>query len=111
MFTHLRKSIQITLLVSAYLLLSVQIIFAGTTGKIAGKVTDVATGETVIGANIILIGQTLGAAADIDGIYFIINIPPGVYDIKASSIGYQSVTIQNVRVSVDQTTKLDFQFP
>jgi hypothetical protein len=44
-----------------------------------------------------------------DGNYFILNIPPGEYQLKASMIGYSSVTIQNIRVSVDQTTKIDFE--
>ncbi len=34
-------------------------IFAGTTGKIAGKITDKNTGEALIGANVILIGTAL----------------------------------------------------
>ncbi len=84
-------------------------IYAGTTGKIAGKIIDKNTGESLLGANIILLGTTLGASADMDGNYFVINIPPGEYDVKASMIGYSSFTIQKVRVSVDQTTKLDFE--
>jgi len=84
-------------------------IYAGTTGKIAGKIIDKSTGEPLLGANIILLGTTLGASADIDGNYFLINIPPGEYQVKASMIGYSPITIQKVRVSVDQTTKLDFE--
>lgn len=83
-------------------------LFAGTTGKISGRVLDANTGEPVIGANVLIAGTSMGAAADVDGSYFIINIPPGVYEVKASSIGYTPVTVQNVRVSVDQTTSLDF---
>lgn len=82
-------------------------IFAGTTGKISGKVTDAKTGEPLYGVNIILVGTTMGAASNIDGEYFIINVPPGIYQLKASLIGYAAVTIQNIRVSVDQTTKID----
>ena len=81
---------------------------AGTTGKISGKIIDASNGEPLIGANVIIMGTTLGAATDFDGNFFIINIPPGKYEVKASSIGYNSVIIQNVRVSVDQTTKLNF---
>jgi hypothetical protein len=85
------------------------LIYAGTTGKIAGKIIDKTTGEAVLGANVIVMGTTLGASADVDGNYFILNIPPGEYEVKASSIGYSSITIQKVRVSVDQTTKIDFE--
>ncbi|MBU2493798.1 MAG: TonB-dependent receptor [Bacteroidetes bacterium] len=83
--------------------------FGGTTGKISGTIIDNITGEALIGANIIIMGTNYGASTDIDGSYFIINIPPGTYDIKASTIGYSSVTITGVRVSVDQTTKIDFK--
>lgn len=82
---------------------------AGTTGKVAGKVTDASTGEVLIGANIVLVGTTMGAATDADGNYFIINVPPGTYSVRASLIGYAATTVNEVKVSVDQTTKIDFQ--
>jgi hypothetical protein len=82
-------------------------VIAGTTGKISGKVTDAKTKEPLFGVNVIVQGTTYGAATDADGNYFIINIPPGTYNIKASLIGYSSITFSNVNVSVDQTTKMD----
>ncbi len=81
----------------------------GTTGKIAGKVTDKETGEPLAGVNIIIKGTMMGAASDAEGNYYIINIPPGIYSVKASLIGYASVTITNVKVSADQTTRIDFE--
>jgi len=84
-------------------------LLAGTTGKIAGKILDAASKEPLIGANVIIEGTSLGAATDIEGNYFIINIPPGTYNIRASLVGYSSVTFTNVKVSVDQTTKIDFE--
>lgn len=80
---------------------------AGTTGKIAGKIKDKVTGEPLIGVNVILAGTQMGAASNIDGEYFIINIPPGTYELRFSLIGYSTQVIQNVKVSVDQTTKVD----
>ncbi len=85
------------------------LIFAGTTGKLTGKVTDAANGEPLIGVNVIILGTNLGAATDLDGNYTLLNIPPGVYEVKFSSIGYNSVTIQNVKIIVDQTTNLNMQ--
>jgi outer membrane receptor protein involved in Fe transport len=82
-------------------------LYAGTTGKIAGKIKDKVTGEPLIGVNVILVGTQMGAASNIDGEYFIINIPPGTYELRFSLIGYSTQLIQNVRVSVDQTTKVD----
>lgn len=95
--------------ISILLLLFGTFIYAGTTGKIAGKIFDKSTGEALIGANILMVGTSIGASSDLEGNYFILNIPPGEYQVKASVIGYSSFTIQKVRVSVDQTTKIDFE--
>ncbi|MGE5401098.1 MAG: TonB-dependent receptor [Ignavibacteriales bacterium] len=112
MFTITKKS-KAYIYILLYILVLVLIIplktWAGTTGKIAGKVTDAKTREPMIGANIVLVGTNLGAASDADGNYYILNIPPGTYTLKASAIGYAAVVIKNVRVSVDQTTNLDIQ--
>lgn len=109
MFTIFGYDKILALSISVLIFLINSTVFAGTTGKIAGKITDKSTGELLIGANVIIIGTTMGASADIDGNYFILNIPPGEYQVKASMIGYSSFTIQKVRVSVDQTTKIDFE--
>ena len=84
-------------------------LLAGTTGKIAGKIIDKETGEALFGANVLIVGTNYGGAANIDGEYFIINVPPGDYEVKASMVGFTPMVVQNVRVSVDQTTKIDFE--
>ncbi|MBU0559245.1 MAG: TonB-dependent receptor [Bacteroidetes bacterium] len=108
MFTleKMRKRICISIIAFFCIIVSVH---AGTTGKIAGQVFDVTNGEPLVGANILIVGTNKGAATDIDGNYFILNLPPGNYSVKVSMLSYASVTINNVRVSVDQTTNLDFQ--
>jgi outer membrane cobalamin receptor len=87
----------------------VTLLHAGTTGKIAGQVVDADTGEPLTGVNIFIEGTTLGAVTDINGNYYIINIPPGAYSVKASIIGFAAVTQTEVRVNVDHTTPLDFK--
>jgi len=81
----------------------------GQTGKISGQVVEKDNDEPVPFANIILLGGTIGAAADLNGNYTILNIPPGRYSIKASAVGYNTQTYQNVHVSMDLTTQLDFE--
>ena len=81
---------------------------AGVTGKIAGMVKDADTGEALPGVNVVLVGTTQGAATDVDGHYFIVNIPPGTYSVTASMIGYTSVRKTEVLVSTDRTTTIDF---
>lgn len=57
--------------------------------NISGKVLDEA-GQELIGVNVFLNGTTLGASTDIDGNYRIENIPPGLYDLVFSYVGYQN---------------------
>ncbi|OYD16263.1 hypothetical protein CH333_03820 [candidate division WOR-3 bacterium JGI_Cruoil_03_44_89] len=82
---------------------------AQVSGKISGRVVDKQTGESLPGANIVIEGTTMGAASDLDGYYFIINVPVGEWTVKASMMGYNPVTIENVRVSVGLTTTLNFE--
>ncbi|MFQ5627626.1 MAG: carboxypeptidase-like regulatory domain-containing protein, partial [bacterium] len=71
---------------------------------IAGKVVDGNTGDPLPGTNVQIEGTTLGGSTDEAGEYFILNVPPGVYSVKASFIGHAATTVTNVRVIVDQTT-------
>lgn len=90
-------------------LFSVEDLYAGNTGKIAGKVVDSKTKEALIGVNIIIEGTSLGSISDIEGYYTILNIPPGTYVLKASLIGYNTTIIKNIQVQVDLTTKQNFE--
>ncbi len=89
-------------------LLASQVLLAGTTGKIAGRVIDAATKQPLPMVNIQIVGTTYGAAADVDGNYFIINVPIGTYSLRASIIGYAPRTVSNVKVMLDMTTTIDF---
>ena len=95
-----------------FLLLILPISFlVAQTGKLGGKVTDLTTGEPLIGANIIVVGTSLGAATDVKGEYSVSNLSPGVYEIKSSYIGYQTITQIGVRISAGLTTETNFQLP
>jgi hypothetical protein len=87
-------------------LLSATVLFAGTTGKITGVVTDAKTGEKLVSANIIIEGTTSGAATNLDGYFVILNVPSGTYRLKASLLGFTTATIVDVRVVIDQTTEV-----
>lgn len=91
----------------ALLILFGSLIIAQTTGKISGKVTDEETGEPLIGANVLIEGTYLGAATDIDGQFFILNIPPGTYSVKVTSMGYSSKLIEGISISVNRTFSLE----
>jgi hypothetical protein len=87
---------------------------AQTTGKIAGNVSDAETEEPLAGAQVIIEGKwvdgvevemevKMGATADLDGDFFIINIPPESYTISIQMMGYETMKLMDVRVSVNRT--------
>ncbi len=82
-------------------------LFAGQTGKIAGRVTDSQTGEALAGCNVLVQGTSMGAATDANGEYFIINLSPGSYDLTFSMIGYASYSAAGVGVNIDVTTPVN----
>ena len=100
MFKKVLSFLTIFLLVSA--------VFAGTTGKIAGVITDKQTGEPLPGVNVIIQDTYLGATTDVNGYYSVINVPVGVYSIRITYVGYKEVNIQNINVHVDHTTGLSY---
>ena len=94
-------------------------VFAGETGKISGKVTDKSTNGPLIGANVIInakwengvekkISEIRGGTTDLEGDYFILNVPPGLYSVKVSYVGYKQEIKTLVRVDIDKSTVVDF---
>ena len=96
----------VVLIITNFLLMSS--LQSGTTGKITGVVKDAESGDPLPGANILIEGTTMGAASDMDGFFIILNIPPGIYTLKASMMGYQTKRVENVRVMIDLTTTVNF---
>jgi outer membrane receptor protein involved in Fe transport len=80
---------------------------AGTTGKITGHATDKATNEPLVGVNVLVEGTTLGGATDVNGVYVILNVPPGLQRLRGSLVGYGTVVVTEVSVKIDQTTVID----
>ena len=95
-------------------------VFAGETGKISGHVVDKENSTPLAGVNIVIISRwedgveqpikhRQGAASDAQGDYYILNVSPGTYNIRATYIGYKEEVITTVRVDVDKTTKVNFE--
>ena len=89
------------------LIFSTSILTAGTDGQIRGKVENF-EGEGLVGAQIYIETLGIGAVADLDGNYFIINVPVGKYDVQATMISYGTQVVQNVDVMMDNTIWLNF---
>ncbi|MFZ5517636.1 MAG: TonB-dependent receptor [Candidatus Zhuqueibacterota bacterium] len=82
-------------------------LFAQQTGKITGRIFDTATKEPLIGVNVLVEGTYIGAATDTKGWYVILNVPPGTYALNCMYMGYQKVSVENVVVKIDRTTRID----
>jgi len=78
-------------------------------GKIKGTVTDSETGQTLPGANVVIKGTTQGASADGNGVYNILQVQPGEYDLVASFVGYNQTTVEDVEVKTGLTAEINIE--
>lgn len=84
-------------------------LFAGTTGKLVGRVTEKGTHKPLEGVNVVIVGTSFGAATDANGKFAIYNIPAGIYSVQASMMGYAIVRYRNVRIIMDLKTALTIE--
>ncbi len=67
-------------------------------GNLHGVVLDAVTRQPIPAANILIVGSHLGAAADLDGRFAIVNLPAGSYHLRASALGYTTRELQEIVV-------------
>ena len=88
------------------LVLSSFITVFGQKGTIRMTVVDDKTGETLIGATVIIDGTTQGTITDFDGIATLAGINTGTYNLKVSYISYQTTVISDVKVDRETVNEL-----
>ncbi len=96
------------LIFSIYALLS-SINFGQVTGKINGKVTDRITKESLPGVNVVVLGTERGSSTDINGEFSISGLEPGTYQVRASFIGYNSISKSDVVLNSAKPAFVDFK--
>ncbi len=83
-------------------------------GSISGTVTD-PTGAVVPKVKVIVANRATGftqqSAATAAGLYSFVALNPGTYEVTASLPGFETVTQQNVVVSVDQVSVVNIALP
>jgi TonB-dependent receptor len=88
--------------------LLISVIFSITTfgqsGSLKGILKDSKTQEPIIGATVVVVGTSLGAASGIDGDFLIQGIPAGSHSIKITSVGYAPKQMDNVTIESSNTT-------
>ena len=83
--------------------------YGQTTGKIAGMIYEKRSGEPLAGANIMIQDTYLGATSMPDGSFYILNVPPGEYNLEVQMIGYKTVIIEGLTVSVNRTQQVEVE--
>ncbi len=77
--------------------------------SLSGKITDVDTGEELIGANVTIIQNgnfVTGTSTDFDGNYKV-NLDPGSYDIEIVYVGFPPKKITGVIITAEQDNSLN----
>ncbi|MBN1398440.1 MAG: TonB-dependent receptor [Bacteroidetes bacterium] len=70
------------------------------TGIIKGEVLDRATKEPLIGANILVVGTTIGSSADAGGQFSISRVPIGIHSLRVTAVGYTPFIATDIIVTV-----------
>ena len=85
---------KIVVLTTLFVLALVSVSFAEITLK--GKVVDAKTGKVLVGANVRLIGTSIGTATNNQGEFILNKVPDGTYTLRASYSGYE---VSSLKVS------------
>lgn len=78
------------------------------TGLVTGQVRDANTQEPLVGATVVIDGQTVGTVTDIDGRYKL-SIPVGTVNLKASYVGYAPQVRFNIVISTGNVQNVNFE--
>jgi hypothetical protein len=106
--TKIAKMKKQNALITAIFLLLTSGIFAQN-GIIKGKITDAISNEPVMFANVLVMGTSKGTNTDEEGNYEISGLEPGLYDIRASFIGYNEVTQYEIQVTSAKPVTVNFK--
>ena len=78
------------------------------TASVSGFVRDATSGETLLLANVVLAGTSVGAATNNAGYYTLTGLEPGTYTVVATYIGYQRFR-EEVTLEPGQALRLDIE--
>lgn len=78
-----------------------------TAGRITGRVINAQTGLPVERAQVEVVGTPLRALTDLDGRYYVPDVPVGPQTVDVRKIGFTRKTVTGVRIVAGETTVLD----
>lgn len=84
-------------------------VYAKSNIKIEGYILDRLSGLPVIAATAILDNTNYKTISDDLGHFSLENIPPGIYRLIISSVGYKTRTMENIEVVLDAAARVDVE--
>lgn len=103
-----KQRIPLVALIFCFTFLYAKEISAQSNSTLTGTVTEAGSGETLVGANIMIRGTTIGTSADVDGSYRLSSLRPGTYTIDVTYIGFRPVT-REITLEARQQVRVDFE--
>lgn len=95
-----------TLLVYLVFSLGVESLFGG---SVKGRVIDGKNGEEIPGATVAIAGTHKGTAANIDGVFYINGVEPGVYTLYCSFISYEPAEIPDIVIEEGEEVVVEIE--
>lgn len=77
--------------------------------EVRGRVFNPVNNQGIPFANVLVLGTEIGTVTDESGNYILNNVPPGLYNIRASFVGYKSKTQFEIQLSLAKAVRLDFE--
>ncbi len=69
-------------------------------GSLCGTVSDSITGSPIAGAGVEMPELQIWAQTDTSGHYFLPSIPPGIYEVRFSAAGYDTLIVPEVAIAL-----------
>ncbi len=104
----LRRIITALTISMSVLFLSLGPAFAAGSGTIQGSVKDEQSGDPLPGANVLLVGTSMGASTDLNGNFVIRTVPSGSYTLRTTYIGYKAKET-SVKVAPGENLKVELK--
>ena len=105
----MRKLIYLRVIITVVLVFALpHIAVSKPSGIIEGRVVDIETGSPLVNVNVFIKGVGLGTATDLQGRYFIPDVPAGKHEIVAQIVGYKKEK-KVIELLPNQRITLDFK--
>lgn len=79
------------------------------TGIIKGRVTNKINNEAILFANILVENTDKGTTTDENGYYEITGLTPGLYNVKATYVGFNDVIVYEIQVINNRPTEINIE--